>query len=115
MVIQIYEESFKTQTIHYNEKNESQRNPGLTQLCYIVTEFLQELVVLCCKGSLLQSANVALPGSSTLTVPGSPATGATQNIYMVCIHDALCILYAVQNTALILNGIMSVSMSIKKF
>lgn len=34
-------------------------------------------------GSLLQSANIALPGSSTLTVPGSPATGTAQNIYMV--------------------------------
>jgi len=46
----------------------------------------QWLILLCCvKGSLLQNANIALPGSSTLTVPGSPATAPAQNIYMVTI------------------------------
>jgi len=50
---------------------------------YVV--LLEIVFELCCKGSLLQNANIALPGSSTLTVPGSPASGGAQNIYMVCV------------------------------
>jgi len=48
------------------------------------------MVELCCEGSLLQSANVALPGSSALTVSGSPAAGAAQNIYMVGLCSLIC-------------------------
>jgi len=65
------------------------RSVHSTQCCVVKTLIYTVLksicfIVLCGKGSLIQNANIALPGSSTLTVPGSPATAGAQNIYMVC-------------------------------